>query len=106
MAFVPRPPRSRPACAAAALDVIKQYMILMERPNPGGAPVSSLSPLIARAEPMAAGIGGFTDEANRTMKALVIRRTGPSGPYNVNRPLDRGWDVTILHGGQHEVEFN
>ena len=40
------------------------------------------------------------------MKALVIGGTGPSGPYIVNGLLDRGWDVTILHGGQHEVEFN
>ena len=39
------------------------------------------------------------------MKALVIGGTGPSGPFVVNGLLDRGYDVTILHGGQHEVEF-
>ena len=40
------------------------------------------------------------------MKALVIGGTGPSGPYIVNGLLARGHDVTILHGGQHEVEFD
>ena len=40
------------------------------------------------------------------MKALVIGGTGPSGPYIVNGLLERGYDVTILHGGQHEVEFD
>lgn len=39
------------------------------------------------------------------MKALVIGGTGPSGPYIVNGLLARRHDVTILHGGQHEVEF-
>ena len=39
------------------------------------------------------------------MKALVIGGTGPSGPYIVNGLLARGHEVTILHGGQHEVEF-
>jgi nucleoside-diphosphate-sugar epimerase len=39
------------------------------------------------------------------MKALVIGGTGPSGPYIVNGLLTRGYEVTILHGGQHEVEF-
>jgi nucleoside-diphosphate-sugar epimerase len=39
------------------------------------------------------------------MKALVIGGTGPSGPYIVNGLLERGFEVTILHGGQHEVEF-
>ncbi|MCC6532710.1 MAG: NAD-dependent dehydratase [Burkholderiales bacterium] len=39
------------------------------------------------------------------MKALVIGGTGPSGPYTVNGLIERGYDVTILHGGQHEVEF-
>ncbi len=39
------------------------------------------------------------------MKALVIGGTGPSGPYTVNGLLERGYEVTILHGGQHEVEF-
>jgi nucleoside-diphosphate-sugar epimerase len=40
------------------------------------------------------------------MKALVIGGTGPSGPYIVNGLLARGMEVTILHGGQHEVEFD
>jgi len=39
------------------------------------------------------------------MKALVIGGTGPSGPYTVNGLLERGYEVTVLHGGQHEVEF-
>lgn len=39
------------------------------------------------------------------MKALVIGGTGPSGPYIVNGLLERRYEVTILHGGQHEVEF-
>jgi nucleoside-diphosphate-sugar epimerase len=39
------------------------------------------------------------------MKALVIGGTGPTGPYTVNGLLKRGYEVTILHGGQHEVEF-
>jgi len=40
------------------------------------------------------------------MKALVIGGTGPSGPHTVNGLLERGFEVTILHGGQHEVEFD
>jgi nucleoside-diphosphate-sugar epimerase len=40
------------------------------------------------------------------MRALVIGGTGPSGPYIVNGLLARGCEVTILHGGQHEVEFD
>src|SRR5690349_18263907 len=40
-----------------------------------------------------------------TMKALVIGGTGPSGPHIVNGLLERGCEVTVLHGGQHEVEF-
>jgi nucleoside-diphosphate-sugar epimerase len=39
------------------------------------------------------------------MKALVIGGTGPTGPFVVNGLLARGYEVTILHGGQHEVEF-
>ncbi|SQD95587.1 MULTISPECIES: NAD(P)-dependent oxidoreductase [unclassified Parafrankia] len=37
--------------------------------------------------------------------ALVIGGTGPTGPGVVRGLLDRGFDVTILHGGQHEVEL-
>ena len=40
------------------------------------------------------------------MKALVIGGTGPSGPHTVNGLLRRGYEVTVLHGGQHEVEFD
>ena len=39
------------------------------------------------------------------MKALMIGGTGPSGPHTVNGLLERGFEVTVLHGGQHEVEF-
>jgi nucleoside-diphosphate-sugar epimerase len=39
------------------------------------------------------------------MKALVIGGTGPSGPYTVNGLIERGYEVTVLHGGQHEAEF-
>lgn len=36
---------------------------------------------------------------------LVIGGTGPTGPYIVNGLIDRGYEVTILHSGMHEVEF-
>ncbi|MBI4203186.1 MAG: NAD-dependent epimerase/dehydratase family protein, partial [Chloroflexi bacterium] len=39
------------------------------------------------------------------MKALVIGGTGPSGPHIVNGLIERGYDVVVLHGGQHEAEF-
>jgi hypothetical protein len=35
--------------------------------------------------------------------ALIIGGTGPTGPGVVHGLLDRGFDVAILHGGQHEV---
>lgn len=38
-------------------------------------------------------------------RALVIGGTGPTGPYVVSGLAERGFDVTILHGGQHEVDF-
>ena len=38
--------------------------------------------------------------------ALVIGGTGPTGPYIVNGLLARGYTVTILHSGTHEVEFD
>jgi nucleoside-diphosphate-sugar epimerase len=38
--------------------------------------------------------------------ALVIGGTGPTGPFVVEGLHHRGFDVTILHGGQHEVEFS
>lgn len=37
--------------------------------------------------------------------ALVIGGTGPTGPYVVNGLIDRGYEVTILHSGSHEVAF-
>lgn len=37
--------------------------------------------------------------------ALVIGGTGPTGPFIVNGLIDRGYAVTIFHGGFHEVEF-
>lgn len=37
--------------------------------------------------------------------ALVIGGTGPTGPFIVDGLLARGCEVTILHTGQHEVEF-
>jgi nucleoside-diphosphate-sugar epimerase len=38
-------------------------------------------------------------------RALVIGGTGPTGPFVVEGLHARGYEVTILHGGQHEVEF-
>lgn len=38
------------------------------------------------------------------MQALVIGGTGPTGPFIVNGLLERGWQVEILHTGQHEVD--
>ncbi len=35
-------------------------------------------------------------------RALVIGGTGPSGPYVVNGLVDRGFETTILHSGNHE----
>lgn len=37
--------------------------------------------------------------------ALVIGGTGPTGPFVVNGLIDRGYAVTILHSGTHEVPF-
>lgn len=39
-------------------------------------------------------------------QALVIGGTGPTGPFVVEGLAERGFDVTILHGGQHEVQFS
>jgi len=39
------------------------------------------------------------------VKALVIGGTGPTGPLVVEGLLKRGYEVTILHRGKHEVEF-
>jgi nucleoside-diphosphate-sugar epimerase len=39
------------------------------------------------------------------MKALVIGGTGPTGPYVIKGLLDRGYGVTILHRGTHEIDL-
>ena len=38
------------------------------------------------------------------MKALVIGGTGPTGHFIANGLLERGYGVSILHTGRHEVE--
>ncbi|HEY7965565.1 MAG TPA: hypothetical protein VID68_00920 [Solirubrobacteraceae bacterium] len=38
-------------------------------------------------------------------RALVIGGTGPTGPLVVEGLHERGFEVAILHGGQHEVDF-
>jgi nucleoside-diphosphate-sugar epimerase len=38
------------------------------------------------------------------VKGLVIGGTGPTGPPVVNGLIGRGYDVTILHSGRHEVD--
>lgn len=38
------------------------------------------------------------------MRALVIGGTGPTGPVIVTGLQERGYDVTILHRGSHEVD--
>ena len=38
------------------------------------------------------------------MRALVIGGTGPSGPFVVQGLLERGYEVTILHTGAHELD--
>lgn len=40
------------------------------------------------------------------MKALVVGGTGPTGPTVVNGLIERGADVTVMHSGRHEVEFD
>ena len=40
------------------------------------------------------------------MKALVIGGTGPTGPYVVEGLLKKGYEVTVLHRGFHEVEYS
>ncbi|WP_284748291.1 hypothetical protein [Amycolatopsis sp. RTGN1] len=37
--------------------------------------------------------------------ALVIGGTGPTGPGVVRGLLERGFDVEVLHGGQHEADL-
>ena len=38
------------------------------------------------------------------MKALVVGGTGPTGPYLVNGLIERGYEVSILHRGSHELD--
>jgi nucleoside-diphosphate-sugar epimerase len=38
-------------------------------------------------------------------RALVIGGTGPTGPFVVEGLVARGYQVTIMHSGQHEVDF-
>ena len=38
------------------------------------------------------------------MKALVVGGTGPTGPFIVNGLIERGYQVTILHRGTHEID--
>lgn len=38
--------------------------------------------------------------------ALVLGGTGPTGPFIVEGLLDRGYEVTIMHGGFHEIDFS
>ena len=38
------------------------------------------------------------------MKALVVGGTGPTGPFIVKGLLQRGYEVSIFHRGNHEVE--
>lgn len=35
--------------------------------------------------------------------ALVIGGTGPTGPYIVDGLIERGYEVTVLHTGRHEI---
>ncbi len=37
------------------------------------------------------------------MKALVVGGTGPTGPFLVKGLQKRGYTVTILHRGTHEI---
>jgi nucleoside-diphosphate-sugar epimerase len=39
------------------------------------------------------------------MQTLVLGGTGPTGPLIVNGLLERGHQVTVMHGGFHEVDF-
>ncbi|MEW6033315.1 MAG: NAD-dependent epimerase/dehydratase family protein [Chloroflexota bacterium] len=39
------------------------------------------------------------------MKALVIGGTGPTGPFLIRGLLERGYHVTILHRGTHEIDL-
>lgn len=39
------------------------------------------------------------------MKALVVGGTGSTGPYIIDGLLKRGYEVTMLHRGAHEIEM-
>lgn len=40
------------------------------------------------------------------MKALVIGGTGATGPYVMEGLIKRGYEISMFHSGQHEVEFS
>lgn len=40
------------------------------------------------------------------MRTLVVGGTGPTGPLIVDGLLARGHEVTVIHGGQHEVPLD
>ena len=44
-------------------------------------------------------------KAQKQRTALIIGGTGPSGPAVAAGLQDRGYTVSILHSGQHEVDF-
>lgn len=39
------------------------------------------------------------------MKALVIGGTGPTGPYVIEGLIERGYEISILHRGVHEIDL-
>jgi nucleoside-diphosphate-sugar epimerase len=50
---------------------------------------------------VAAGLGAEEADVKR---ALVIGGTGPTGPFIVGGLLARGFEVAILHRGEHEID--
>ena len=47
--------------------------------------------------------GWVAYEEFQMKSALIVGGTGPSGPFLVNGLRDRGYEVTILHRGTHEI---
>jgi len=41
----------------------------------------------------------------KNIKALVIGGTGPTGPYIVEGLLKRGYKLSLLHRGVHELDI-
>jgi nucleoside-diphosphate-sugar epimerase len=39
------------------------------------------------------------------VKALVIGGTGPTGPYVIEGLIERGYEISILHRGVHEIDL-